>query len=108
MGQILGGIGSGTVTVAGMALIIEKSGDDITRARNVGITEMVIGIAILAGPLLGSFLFHAGGYSLLYGTMTVVYICCATLGLLVFTINNRQKETKLKKEAEKNALEEDK
>ena len=105
MGQILGGIGSGTVTVAGMALIIEKSGDDITRARNVGITEMVIGIAILAGPLFGSFLYHAGDYSLLYGTMTVVYICCAMLGLLVFTINNRQKETKLKNEAEKNALE---
>ena len=65
--QLLGGLGSGTNSVASMAMVVSGSKES-EREANIGLIEMATGIGFLLGPIWGSFMFQMGGYSAPFGS----------------------------------------
>ena len=65
--QLIGGLGSGTNSVASMAMVVSGSKES-EREANIGLIEMATGIGFLLGPIWGSFMFQMGGYSAPFGS----------------------------------------
>jgi len=54
--QLVGGLGSGTNSVASMAMVVSGSKES-EREQNIGLIEMATGIGFLLGPIWGSVMF---------------------------------------------------
>ena len=65
--QLVGGLGSGTNSVASMAMVVSGSKES-EREQNIGLIEMATGIGFLLGPIWGSFMYQMGGYSAPFGS----------------------------------------
>ncbi len=65
--QLIGGLGSGMNAVASMAMVVSSSKPS-EREQNIGLIEMATGIGFLLGPIWGSAMYQAGGYSAPFGS----------------------------------------
>ena len=60
MAQVIGGVGTSLSMVTAKSIIISNYPDK--KDFFIGLLEAGAGLGILAGPLLGSFLYDYGGY----------------------------------------------
>lgn len=67
--QLIGGFGSGMNSVATLAIVVSSSKDS-EREMNIGMIEMATGIGFLVGPMWGSLMYHMGGFTLPFGSMS--------------------------------------
>lgn len=70
--QLVGGLGSGTNSVASMAMVVSGSKES-EREQNIGLIEMATGIGFLLGPIWGSVMYQWGGYSAPFGSTALFY-----------------------------------
>ena len=64
--QIIGGFGSGTNSVASMAMVVADA-EKNEKEEHIGLIETATGIGYLFGPFFGSLMFHIGGYPAPFG-----------------------------------------
>ena len=75
--QMIGGIGSGSNSVASMAMVIADAGK-ADREKHIGLIETTTGIGFLIGPVWGSLMYQIGGYAAPFacsGKFIIVVIC---------------------------------
>ena len=58
---MIGGIGSGSNSVASMAMVIGDA-EKNERVNHVGLIETTTGVGFLLGPVWGSVMYQIGGY----------------------------------------------
>ena len=58
---MIGGLGSGSNSVASMAMVIADAKKE-EREKHIGLIETTTGIGFLIGPVWGSLMYQVGGY----------------------------------------------
>ena len=58
---MIGGLGSGSNSVASMAMVIADA-EKKDREKHIGLIETTTGIGFLLGPVWGSVMYQLGGY----------------------------------------------
>lgn len=76
--RVIEGFGNGCLNSSSSAIICHNYEDNMSNL--IGLTQTFTGIGMLAGPIFGSFLYEAGGFTLPF------YVTGSALFVLIFPI----------------------